>query len=114
MKSSGATLEVAAEAVTIEACRLNLGELHRLKDFGFYHPTFTCITADGARFVANMRLHITEPLNPLVIADPRAFSDGGIAANSAGSNLLPRRAGYETRRTCDAPLPTDARLFEIR
>ncbi|HEY3246539.1 MAG TPA: glycosyltransferase, partial [Phycisphaerae bacterium] len=105
---------MTVETVTVEACRLNLGELHRLDDFGFFHPSFTCVTTDGSRFVASMRLHVTEPLNPLVIADPRAFSDGGSAANSAGSAVLPRRAGYEDTGPPGMSLPRDVRLFEIR
>src|ERR1700758_3687482 len=101
------------ETVTIESCRLNLGQLDRLNDFGFYHPVFTCVTDDNERISARMRLHITEPLTPLVIADPWAFSDGGFEANSAGSPLLPRRNGYGDDCASSMSLPENIRFFEI-
>ena len=102
------------EPVTLEACRLNLGELHRLDDPGFYYPEFHCLTQDGGRFVARMRLHVTEPLEPLTIADPRAFSDDGRSTNSAGSRSLPRRSSYGACAANLEPLSVDVRRFEIR
>lgn len=108
---------VVPEPVTVESCRLDLGELHRLDDAGFYHPEFRCVTEDGVTFVARLRLHVTEPLEQLTIADPRMFTDGGRAANSAGSLWLPRRISYDAEFQEDQPrppLPDDVRLFEIR
>ena len=104
----------AQEPVTVEACRLDLGELHRLSDPGFFHPEFHCLTEDGERFVARMRLHVTEPLDPLTVADPRAFSDEGRSTNSAGSRSLPRRTSYGACPADIEPLPEEVRQFEIR
>ncbi len=73
---------------------LNLGELHRNLDPGFFYPVFQCVTEQGEEFTVRMRLHVTEPLDRLVIADPRRFGDEGFAANSCGSTLLNRRSSY--------------------
>jgi len=87
--------------VKLKSCTLNLGELHHLTDFGFFHPVFHCKTEDGDEFVAKMRLHITEPLEKLIIVDPRVFNDGGYAANSAHSKILKRRSAYTDANSTD-------------
>ena len=93
-KRVAAEINVKTVKVRLGDCALNLGELHRLKDFGYFNPVFHCVTEDGDEFVARMRLHLTEPLEKLIIVDPRTFSDGGYAANSAGSKILKRKSGY--------------------
>jgi glycosyltransferase involved in cell wall biosynthesis len=80
--------------VKLRSVSLNLGELHRLTDFGYFNPVFHCVLDNGDEFEARMRLHITEPMDPLIILDPRVFGDGGYEANSAGSRLLSRRTSY--------------------
>lgn len=109
---------MSIENVVLEDCALNLGQLHDLTDFGFFHPVFLCRTKDGERFAATMRLHITEPLDALTIVEPRAFGDGGCAANSAGSKVLGRRSGYDSSdRAGDIVLDRrqlgDRRLYRI-
>jgi glycosyltransferase involved in cell wall biosynthesis len=105
-------------SVVLRRVSLNLGELHRLTDHGYFNPVFHCVLADGVEFEARMRLHITEPLDPLVIADPRAYADGGYAVNSAGSPLLRRRTSYTDQPAMPKQRPVDNQasqpeLFEI-
>ncbi len=106
-----------AKQVKIKRCTLNLGELHRLRDFKYFSPVFECIGEKGEEFKAKMRLHISEPLDRLVIVDPRAYADGGYQVNSVGSSILRRRNSFgETtprspvRRTKEA---RSASLLEI-
>jgi len=80
--------------IKLTRCSLNLGELHRLKDFEYINPEFECVDDDGKEFSAKMRLHISEPLDKLIIADPRAFPDEGVLANSVGSRILQRRRSF--------------------
>lgn len=80
--------------IELKDCLLNLGELHRLADYGYFNPVFKCVTNDGDEFAAPMRLHITEPLDPIVFLDPRSYSDLGITVNSVNSPVLRRRRSY--------------------
>ncbi|MBF0529063.1 MAG: glycosyltransferase, partial [Deltaproteobacteria bacterium] len=80
--------------ISIQHCELNLGQVHGPLDFGYFNPVFHCRTEEGEEFVARMRLHITEPLEGLLILDPRRFDDGGVAANSVLSPFLRRRSSY--------------------
>ncbi len=105
--------------VELKNCTLNLGELHHLKDYGFFNTVFHCRAEDGDEFVTRMRLHVTEPLDKLVIVDPRTFSDGGYAANSARSKILKRKSSYPDVDSGDSPvlnppLLDGKSLYEIR
>ncbi|MBU0472740.1 MAG: glycosyltransferase [Bacteroidetes bacterium] len=73
---------------------LNLGELHNLSDFEHFNPVLKCIDEKGNNLTATMRLHISEPLDKLIFADPRQFEDGGISANSVGSKIIRRKNSY--------------------
>jgi glycosyltransferase involved in cell wall biosynthesis len=102
---------MTAEAVLVDHCCVDLGELHRLDDPGFFTLTLDARTQDHISLTARMRLHVSEPLDALEFLDPSAFADGGGQANSAGSPWLARRAGYET------PVPpaktSNARRFVV-
>ncbi|UCH37115.1 MAG: glycosyltransferase, partial [Candidatus Bathyarchaeota archaeon] len=111
--------QVNPKKIKLKACSLNLGELHQLADFGFFNSVFHCETEDGDEFIANMRLHITEPLEQLIIVDPRAFNDDGYAANSTGSQILKRRSSYNDVNTTEnfvsnPALLNGAALYEIQ
>jgi glycosyltransferase involved in cell wall biosynthesis/Tfp pilus assembly protein PilF len=111
-------LTTRIQAVKLTACSLNLGELHHPRDIGFFRPVFQCVTEKGEHFAASMRLHVTEPLDSLMIADPRAFPDGGMAVNSAGSRVLIRRSSYDAPNHGSEPVPlpeelNGAMLFRI-
>lgn len=80
--------------VELKSCSLNLGELHRLNDYGYFSPIFECITKDGEEFTAKMRLHITESLDPIVFMDPRSYDDCGLQINSVNSPILKRKKNY--------------------
>ena len=82
--------------VKVVKCALNLGELHRLKDFEHINPEFVCEKESGEQFTASMRLHIAEPLDGLIFADPGKFADKGIFANSVGSTVIARKKDYNT------------------
>lgn len=83
------------EPVTLIDCEIQANEHEFDRAYGFFNPTFVFKTNDGATVTARMRLHLTEPLEGLVLADPRAFDDGGVAVNSHSSPLFRRRDRYE-------------------
>jgi glycosyltransferase involved in cell wall biosynthesis len=87
------------ENVKIISFNLNVGELHNLKDYEHINPVIECETESGTKFTARMRLHISEPLDELVFADPLKFPDEGYTINSTGSKVIARRENYT------APLP---------
>ena len=102
--------------IKLRSCSLKLGELHQLKDFEHINPEFECIDTAGNEFTAKMRLHISEPLDKLVIADPRAFADQGVAANSVGSHLLKRRTSFSDKNATgrsSGAAETDVQFYEI-
>ena len=80
--------------IELISCSLNLGELHKISDFEHFHPNLECIDEYGNKLNAAMRLHISEPLERLLFADPRQFEDGGIGANSVGSRIIKRKQSY--------------------
>lgn len=102
--------------IRLKRAQLNLGEIHTLTDHGFYQLVFDCIDENGEEFTARMRLHVTEPLDHLVFADPRMFADDGYAVNSVGSLRLPRRDSYRTTQASSVVgegTLADVRLYEI-
>jgi glycosyltransferase involved in cell wall biosynthesis len=82
------------QPVKLIACSLGLGEIPYPLDFNYFHPVFHCEAEDGSRFVAAMRLHITESLDQLIFVDPRSSPDGGEVVNSTGSTILRRKCSY--------------------
>lgn len=80
--------------ISLINCTLGLGEIPQPLDFNYFHPELLCRTEEGIEFIARMRLHITEPLDKLVFADPRCFPDAGYVANSVGSKHLKRKSTY--------------------
>jgi len=104
--------------VNLKSCSLNLGELHRLTDYGYFSPAFQCVTKEGQEFVAKMRLHITESLDPIVFLDPRSFDDSGMAVNSVNSPVLRRKRSYaEESQKGDSvfleEIPPDAKVYGV-
>ncbi len=104
--------------IKLQSCSLNLGELHKAKEVGYYNPEFHCVTETGEEFTALMKLHITEPLQKLIIADPRNFFDGGMEVNSVNSPLLRRRNSYKDEFNLLNPvinenLLNNTKLYEI-
>jgi glycosyltransferase involved in cell wall biosynthesis len=104
--------------VQLNSCSLNLGELHRLNNYGYFNPVFKCTTESGGQFTACMRLHICEDLSSLIFADPRAFEDKGVSVNSVGSKLIRRRSSYtKDAGTNNSPflseLPNNLTIYQI-
>ena len=75
---------------------VNFGELHKPVDHGFINPEIEFEDSKGELVKAKMRLHVTEPLDGLVFADPRKFADEGVAVNSVGSAVIARKDDYES------------------
>lgn len=84
------------DKVKVIKCSLNLGELHRLKDFEHINPELLCETKSGEQFTVEMRLHISEQLDGLIFADPREFPDKGYSVNSVNSKVIARKKDYKT------------------
>lgn len=61
---------------------------------GFVAFVFVVRTRANEILTARMRLHLSEPFEGLIFADPRAFLDGGYTVNSVGSSLFNRRTNY--------------------
>jgi glycosyltransferase involved in cell wall biosynthesis len=111
-------MAMVCSVVQLKGCFLNLGEIHKMLDHGYFHPVFNCVTEQGEEFTAKMRLHITEPLDKLVIVDPRQYPDGGYEANSVGSKILSRKSSYQDNVNPDAVVVnpqalSDKKLFTI-
>ncbi len=85
---------------------------------GFVPFVFVVRTRAGEILAAHMKLHLSEPLEGLIFADPRAFPDGGRAVNSVGSSLLARRTKYTTIPRLDSLFVSrpdrNLRFFRIR
>jgi len=103
--------------IELKNCLLNLGEIHRLHDFEHFNPVFTCVDESGNEFTAPMRLHISEPLESLVFADPRHFANDGYAENSVGSKIIKRKKSFDDEINSDAKenilQSDDVNFFEI-
>jgi len=104
--------------INLLSCSLNLGEMHNNVDPGFYKPVFHFLAPDGQEVVARMRLHVTEPLNSLMFADPRFFKDGGLEVNSSGSPVFTRRSSYaeiisQNKGINWSLLPTNTSVYSI-
>ncbi len=100
--------------IRLKSCRLNLGELHKLKDFEFFNPEFVCIKDDGEELKFKMRLHISEPLDHLVIADPAGSYDLGYSINSVSSSVIKRKTSFTDKLPENVILPgNEARKFYI-